>query len=393
MEALFRPTTRYRDLQLDPDEREDLPGNWTELELLPGLTVESVWATGVTWEDFCLFLQRKLVWMAPDVYVCPRHLSGRDNLRVLGLRGDDGTPTLHVHVRSGTASAAATAICNFSLRLFATSEQHEVYIEGSRNTAPTPISGAGLSIFFQESKSRLQKVALSGMALNEDQCRALVTMSGLDVELIMSFCILADDAAGAFVKCLHSDGGPVTLDWCTIDAHIFSDALTGNTRVTRLLLFISRVVDDAGMAVLFRALANNNGLVDLDLTGLSISGDNWAILCGSLQAHSTLIGLHLCRLFVFSTEQRAQMTRVVAEMMQQNTVLHTINLFPNERDERIYAEMIQPFLETNLYRLSRKRIFRFVDLCLVARCKPSLSVTIPISYEFSCRGIRMLCFD
>jgi hypothetical protein len=45
------------------------------------------------------------------------------------------------------------------------------------------------------------------------------------------------------------------------------------------------------------------------------------------------------------------MTRVVAEMTQQNTVLHTINLFPNERDERIYAEMIQPYLKTNLYSL------------------------------------------
>jgi hypothetical protein len=64
VEAVFRPTTRYRD-----SHRRRLPESITEVELLPGLTIENVLATGLTWVDFCLFLDGKLMWMTPDVYV------------------------------------------------------------------------------------------------------------------------------------------------------------------------------------------------------------------------------------------------------------------------------------------------------------------------------------
>jgi hypothetical protein len=70
MEALFRPSTRLRDLHPNCN----LPEGWTEVELLPGLTIENVLATGVTWDEFCLFLEGKFVWMTLDVYVCSRSL-------------------------------------------------------------------------------------------------------------------------------------------------------------------------------------------------------------------------------------------------------------------------------------------------------------------------------
>jgi hypothetical protein len=37
-------------------------------------------------------------------------------------------------------------------------------------------------------------------------------------------------------------------------------------------------------------------------------------------------------------------------MVQRNTVLHTIQLYEEERDEQIYTGSILPYLETNLYR-------------------------------------------
>jgi hypothetical protein len=49
-------------------------------------------------------------------------------------------------------------------------------------------------------------------------------------------------------------------------------------------------------------------------------------------------------------DQKVQRTRLLAEMVQHNTVLHTINLIEYERDEKIYTELILPYLETNLYR-------------------------------------------
>jgi hypothetical protein len=66
-----------------------------------------------------------------------------------------------------------------------------------------PISGAGLSLFFQE-PFYLRQVTLNGTALNEDQCLAVATMSRLVVELIFGFCSLANDLSGCFVRVTDS---------------------------------------------------------------------------------------------------------------------------------------------------------------------------------------------
>jgi hypothetical protein len=351
MEALFRPSTRFL----------GLPDDFTEVELLPGLTVvDNVLATGVTWEDFCLFLQGKGVWMAPNVYVCCRSFYGSESVFSLGCLGHT---YLCVCVTPDAAAAAATATCNFLVRLLATCEHHDVYIGGCSSGASTPLSGAALSLFFQESRDSLRKVAFHDMALNEDQCRALATMSRLDVEVKLRYCTLVDDAAEAFVECLQSDRGPVKLQNCRIDNRILASALTGNSRVTKLKLYYRRTdyrrTIDADMAILFAALANNRGLVDLDLCNIPTSNENWSALCESLKAHPTLTCLDLRSTsprhpignrIVLTDDQKLHRTRLLAEMVQHNTVLHTIQLSEDERDEEIYTEEILPRLETNLYR-------------------------------------------
>jgi hypothetical protein len=101
--------------------------------------------------------------------------------------------------------------------------------------------------------------------------------------------------------------------------------------------------------------------VYLDLHNDPISDENWAILCQSLQAHPTLTSLNLIAgtwprgpdgvTIILSDEQKTHRTRELAEMVQQNTVLHTIELlFTSERDDQICTEEIRPYLETNLYR-------------------------------------------
>jgi hypothetical protein len=111
---------------------------------------------------------------------------------------------LFVHVAPDTADAAATATvtCNFLLRLFATCEERSLYISGGDSAVPPPLSGAALSLFFQESGDSLQKVTLCHMVVSEDQCLALATMSRLDVEISISGCSLVDDAAVAFAESL-----------------------------------------------------------------------------------------------------------------------------------------------------------------------------------------------
>jgi hypothetical protein len=200
IEALFRPSTRWRDL--DRNRHVRLPEGWTEIELLPHLTPLDILATGVTWDEFLIFLQNKIVRMTPDVYVFNNmHLGGISDKLLLRLGGNASTSTtsLRVYVTPDTAAALTTVTCDFAVRLLATCEQHDLCIEGGINP---PLSGEDLSLFFQESRSCLCRVTLDYMALSKDHCRALATMSRLDVEVTLHGCRVTDDVAGAFVECL-----------------------------------------------------------------------------------------------------------------------------------------------------------------------------------------------
>jgi hypothetical protein len=259
---------------------------------LPGLPVESVLARGVTWEDFCRFLHDKLVWMTPHVYISCLRIYSTGYEWVLVLGGSDTRTRMCVRVRSGSAAAAAAAPCDFAVRLLAASELRSVYIRGIYTMVPPPVSGETLSLFFQGSRSCLRQVTLELMALSEDQCRALATMSRLDVELNLRICRLADDDAAerAFVDCLQRDKGPIQLSGCQIASRILADALTGDSRVNKLAL---NGLTANAEGVVYRALANNRGLVDLDLADWTMSDENWTILCESLKAHPTLTSLDL----------------------------------------------------------------------------------------------------
>jgi hypothetical protein len=216
-----------------------------------------------------------------------------------------------------------------------------------------------LCLSFSESRDDLRKVVLCDMVLSEDLCLALAIMSRLDVELNVRYCKLADDAAGAFVECLQSDRGPVNLHYCRIDSQILANALTGDSRVTRFQPDFDGTDHADTTAILFRALANNRGLVDFEFRNHSISDENWTILCQSLQAHPTLTSLDLedTRPWspdgvptILSDEQKIHRTRALAEMIQENAVLQTITLSEHERDGHIYTQEIKPYLVTNQYR-------------------------------------------
>jgi hypothetical protein len=132
IEALFRPSTRYRDSTRDIlGYLGYLPRGWTEVELLPGLTIENVRATRLTWDAFDSFAGENLVWMTPDVYVCNAYLHNRGDPLVLTLGCDAGTELL-VHVTPDTADAAATATCDFLVRLLATCDERNLCIKGCR---------------------------------------------------------------------------------------------------------------------------------------------------------------------------------------------------------------------------------------------------------------------
>jgi hypothetical protein len=115
IEALFRPSTRFRDTHGD----DLLPEGLTEVELLPGLSLEDVRATGTvtgtTWNAFHSFAGQNLVSMTPDVYLCNGYRPGTGDPVVLELGANVGNSRLFVYARPDTADAAATATCDLRL--------------------------------------------------------------------------------------------------------------------------------------------------------------------------------------------------------------------------------------------------------------------------------------
>jgi hypothetical protein len=378
MEALSRPSTRYRDLVRElPDYPEydevveyDESGygsddycGFAEVELLPHLSSEDIATTGITWETFDDYFDGdhdRVVWITPDVYIYSEGSSNKLFPWILVLSLGEG---VRVHVREGTAAAVATAACDFLVTILATREEEYTYLEGRSISSTVPISGPGLSRLFQEQESRdgIRTFTLDNMALNEDQCRALATVPLPTVEITLaSNCSLSHGTAcqNAFSEGLQSGRGPIELHRCRIDSRVLAAGLTGNSRVTRLLLPQDWTAGHASQREFLRALANNSGLEYLDVGGNSINDENWTILCESLQAHPTLTRLDLMgtmfrrtdRIIALSDEQKSHRTRVLAGMVQRNTMLLAIGLSTDERDQQIYTESIIPCLQANRYR-------------------------------------------
>jgi hypothetical protein len=376
IKTLFRPSTLHQDSLHRVVRARFLSDGFTEVELLPGLTLQHVLATGITWEDLCRFLcGNKLVWIASSVYLCS-HVSGDiadiTYTRAIVIETPNNSSTalrvpLSVYICSQNSdSRDAPLICNkicaFLLRLLATSEKRSVRIKRrcykrSRNA----VSGPTLTRFFQESRDNLCKVTLENLILNKYRCRALATVSRPTLAIILKHCGLADhaDCRNVFVECLQSDRGPTKLIQCEIDSHILAKALTGNTRVIKLRPSLCNWRDDAGMSVLLRALSDNRGLEELNLRYHSISDENWMLLCRSLTAHpavhkldlrSTSPRRHPSARRILTDDEKAYRTRAIADILlleHTNTILHTIRLSKGETDQRIYAETIHPRLETN----------------------------------------------
>jgi hypothetical protein len=348
-----------------------IPPNFTEVELLPHLTTKEILATSITWDKLRRFLKKKVVRLAPGVYVCPKSYRpfGYDPVLVLGSP-DDATG-MDVRVRSGTAIETAIAGCNFLVRLLAASEKRKVYLYGHSGSLLLPVSGPALSHLFEHSQENLIKVTVGHVILNEEHIRVLAIPPQHDLQLVLAWCKFADNDAcrDPFRQWLKSGGGPTELDGCHIDSHLLADSLKCESRLSNLrlpsirarrILFSCELSNDPDRTLIFSALAENRGLTAFYASGHSIGDENWSILCQSLQKHPTLIRVDLtetgpmnpsgdiCALL--SDEQKTRRTHELAEMMQTNTILCYITLSTGEYDEHIYAESIQPRLDANLYR-------------------------------------------
>jgi hypothetical protein len=362
--CLFRVLDNFR-LLVQPGRQHERPHS-IDFQLLPHLTPQDVLDTDISAEGFRRFLDegKKVVAMTPGVIVSTcNQFGGMCPVAV----GDGRNLQFRVNQMYISTHAMVTATCDFLVYLFANINiempQEGILIESDRDYLgrSLPVSGAALALLFQESRGNVRSVSLSHCILNEEHIRALSTESRPDMKVKLSSCELADSeiCRNAFVECLQNNTGPTELHFLKIDYTLLIDALRGNTRVNSLHLGLERDEDQTGQGELFRALAGNRGLVEVSMAGCIIDNGNWAVLCESLQGHPTLTSLFVgftCPWNIIgnrvdlSEEEKRDRSRMVAEMIRENTILHTIDFREDERDEQIYTEAIRPHLVTNRYR-------------------------------------------
>jgi hypothetical protein len=385
MEAMFQPSTRLRNFR---PRGYGLPSSrgyhqrppLMQFELIPDLTPQDVLATGISVEDFHRFLHedRKVVSMAPGVFISSRGVVG-GSFPVLRV----WCRHLHFSVchMSNATRVMATATCDFIVCLFANINiemiefiHKGIFIDshwGQLRLSP-PVSGAALAFLFRESRSNVRSLSFLHCILNEEHIRALSTESRPDMKVNLSSCELEDTVGcrNAFVECLRNNKGPTELSIYDIDLRVLASALRDNSRVTSIDLLRGQDVDHTGQGKLFRALADNRDLVEVNLRRFCINDENWAVLREYLQGHPTLTSLSLeyaCPLsstgttrLNLSKEQKGVRARMVAEMMRENTILPVINFRAVESDEQIYKQAFPPHLVSNRY---RPRVIAVTEIC------------------------------
>jgi hypothetical protein len=141
---------------------------------------------------------------------------------------------------------------------------------------------------------------------------------------------------------LHLRCGPLGIS-------TLSNMLVGETSVRQLFCLDSETDLPYDLSRLFRALAENKNLVNLDLSFVEISDANWSILCQSLARHPTLKYLGLNRTMPHDDDQHSQSRKArrakeILEMLKENTLLERLIFSNDECDHRITSKIIRPYL-------------------------------------------------
>jgi hypothetical protein len=129
-----------------------------------------------------------------------------------------------------------------------------------------------------------------------------------------------------------------------------SNMLVGETSVQQLFCLDSETDLLFDLPCLFRALAKNKNLVNLDLSFVEISDASWSILCQSLARHPTLKSIGLNRTMPNDDDQHSESRKAcrakeILEMLQENTTLERLILSQDECDHRITSKIIRPYLQ------------------------------------------------
>jgi hypothetical protein len=381
MEDFFAPTTRLRDL-FDPElERdsinEDAMSSLVELELITGSSAEDIFLhRGFSWSDYYSFAQGKLVWMSPDIFF---GLNGIDSdtfqwdyrsfLTVRIVPNDEDTSQEPEFLCvSASSEAHATIAADILLQFLTTCESHKVELSHYPRSDRFPVSGLAFSHFLEQSRN-LRVLCMSRLSLNTCHCRAIDALTRTDLQIELDRCEPTESGQEILLECIRQNRGPTKLSECRIDTRRLADAMRGNNSVTTLRLHFRCSDEDKLYAM--QALAENEGLVTLDLESARIADEIWVALWQSVAHHPKLEKISLPRYVSTWRDgnkeaQKILRMQVMVDALRVNTVLHTIALRRVDFDEDILDSTVYPLLLANKY---RPRVGAIAEVEGLLRCK------------------------
>jgi hypothetical protein len=362
MERFFAPISQRQEVNRDPGI--GATASYTGLIQLELKTErrEEILIAGYTWTDFLSFISDKLVWLASNVFVSSNtnqeiwHGNRYRSLLTIQTASESGPATFNLAVWTIWQGNAGHA-CEWITRLLATSQAPEIRIDSYGGRPLLPVSALTLSSFLSTSKS-IRTLCVWMFALSEEHVRALAETDHTNLLVKLTYCDLMSDSetdSTILAELLRASQARLELVSCIMAGDVLAGALKGNSCCVRLTPSRGdEGSDELEIHSLFLALAENEGLVELDMSNQCITDENWAILCRSVRTHPTLEVLDLR----FTTNRRGLTCPVrknrralaLVEILQENTVLHTIRTSHDECCQRVMRESICPSLQINRFR-------------------------------------------
>jgi hypothetical protein len=380
MERLLSPCTRYKDIAESPLGLLEFGGNPEGLrELKLDVSIEEI-ISAFTYTDLYAMLgnDETVVWLTPDAAVMrpdgKAHLCCSTLLAYRLLFTANGEK-IFVATSSFPACLEAFAIVGRLLAASA-SEVYELDVRNLCRLHQVFDNIAPTLAYLMEQCQNLKVLALTHLEIDEDQIRALGTVSILrpSLEIKLLFCRILGASAEALAEVLQRNQGPTELEYCDIDNFILADGLRGNSRLQNLRVLCISSTDEVGneeVLAITSALRENKGLINLAIRlDLTMSDESWVAVCVSLKTlhvHPTLEILHLesiqrygvsvsifphdRRIFVDPALMNSRLpvlVQALVDMLKVNISIKTIYLDP-DYSERIQGSMA-PYLETNRFR-------------------------------------------
>jgi hypothetical protein len=406
MEQICTPTRRYQDAFFDHDWDDD-DGNFHYTELQLAIPVEDFLVYHWDWTDLKAFLTRDaktiMLWITEHAFLVVEE-GGLDmgrfedhryiaaDIRVFTSWQEQEQVLILGHEHAlilvqTSLSDKPTAELNVFWYAVATSNSVELRIKDELDSDDLGLpSGPLLSQFLRE-RPLHQFLEFDGLTFRKEHCRALATLERTDLRVSLRKCTLdPQDAEDTFIDWFRHNQivTDLYLQFLCDTGDRMLSALSGNNSLKNLIVRSH----DKRMHSLFQALPGNMGIEDLTvIVDDEMSDEILSLLFRSLSTHPRIERVtfedNYSEMDDLSAESKSTLMNAILEMLQHNTVVHTIYLPHALGNEEVYQNSVLPRLEMNrnCFEVQRQTVKR-ADPAIrsqllgrvlhVVRCNPNL---------------------